>query len=377
MRRFAIPTIVSLTLLTLALVLATNLLVDTHPVSASEGYRSEDVSFVSADATIAGTLTIPNTPGPHPAVVLMSGSGPQDRNEEIFPGFQIFGIIADYLSKRGIAVLRYDDRGVGASTGSYAAASLSTFAFDAKGAVAYLRTRPEIDREQVGLFGHSEGGLYAAMIAADPSTRIAFIASMAGPAVDGKALLLDQNRQIFETAGAPPELVASQLRFLERIFPLVEADRWDEVEQAAYDVALEQWEFIPPEERGAIGVDAETSASLTAQSVRGSYAGPWFSSFLRYDPAPDWKRTTVPVLAVYGAKDVQVDDDLNAGPLIEALSFAPTNDYAVVVLPDANHLFQAAGTGNIDEYLLLDPQFTPDFLPTVGDWLLRHVRIAP
>ena len=342
--------------------------------SSPDAYRSLDVTFGNRDVTLAGTLTLPESSGPHPAIVLLTGSGPQDRNEEVVPGFPIFALIADHLTRQGIAVLRYDDRGIGESTGSYAEASLYDFASDGKAAVAYLRTRPDIDRDQVGVLGHSEGGLYAAMIGADPSTRVAFIVSMAGPGADGAALLLRQNELILSQAGAPPEAIRLQIESLKAMFPLVAERDWDGVEEQVYEVALDQYEFLSEEVREAIGADAETFARAVAAALRESIEGEWFPTFLEYDPSLDWARTTVPVLALFGELDLQVDAEQNAAPLVQSLVRGRNHDFSLVVLPDANHLFQAALTGSLDEYAQLPPTFTSDFLPVVGDWLLRHIE---
>ena len=250
---------------------------------------------------------------------MLTGSGPQDRNEEIVPGFPIFALIADHLTRQGIAVLRYDDRGIGESTGSYAEASLFDFASDGKAAVAYLRTRADIDRDQVGVLGHSEGGLYAAMIGADPSARVAFIVSMAGPGVDGAAVLLRQNELILSQAGAPPEAIRLQVESLEAAFPLIAARDWEGVEEQVYEVALDQYAFLSEEDRQAIGLDAETFARANAAAFRETSEGAWFPTFLEYDPSLDWARTTVPVLALFGALDLQVDAEQNAAPLVQSL----------------------------------------------------------
>lgn len=339
-------------------------------------YQVEEVTFTNGEITLAGTLTLPAGEGQHPAVVLMTGSGPQDRDEMVVPGFRIFKLIADHLTRQGIAVLRYDDRGVGQSTGDYNAASIEDLASDGAAAVAYLQTRDEIDPAQVGLLGHSEGGIYAAMLGANPDTKIAFIITVAGTAVNGRELLLHQNREILASSGATQDIIDSQIALLNDILPLAEARDWEGMEQLYKEKVLEQWALLTPDEQAALGGDAEAYAQQTAASFRQIYGSEWFVTLLDYNPADDWAQTTVPVLAIFGAKDVQVDEAQNAVPLTEALIGAGNTDFAVVVLPDANHVMQAAQTGGIEEYMQLEKAFTPAFLPTLTDWLLHHVTVV-
>ncbi|MBC7809500.1 MAG: alpha/beta fold hydrolase, partial [Burkholderiales bacterium] len=338
-------------------------------------YPLEEVTFTNGDVTLAGTLTLPEGRGPHPAVVLMTGSGPQDRNEEVVPGFRIFEQIADHLTRAGVAVLRYDDRGVGESTGDYAATSIYDFASDGLAAVDYLRAREDIDPAQVGVLGHSEGGIYAAQIGANPDSGVAFIISVAGTAVPGEELLLHQSELILRSTGASQELIDSQRDFLIEAFPLIAARDWEAVEQLTHDALLEQWEFMTDEQHEQLGSDAEAFAESTTATLRQSITAEWYPTVIEYNPAPDWAQTTVPVLGIFGGKDVQVDDQQNAEPLAEALEQAGNEDFEIIVLPDANHLFQAAETGGLEEYAMLGPEFTPDFLPTISDWLLAHVDI--
>ncbi|MCC7209275.1 MAG: alpha/beta fold hydrolase [Anaerolineae bacterium] len=340
-------------------------------------YTVEDVSIENGDVTLAGSLSLPDTEGRHPAVVLMSGSGAQDRDEMVIPGFPIFRLIADHLTRQGIAVLRYDDRGTGKSTGEYASATVQELASDGQAAVDYLKTRADINPDQIGVMGHSEGGLYAALMGANPESGVAFIVSMAGPAVNGKDVLLVQNEMVLKASGASDELIQNQLDFLNRVYPLVEARDWQAVEQAVRESALSQWELLTDAERAQSGADsAEALADQAAAQFRDIYSTDWFASFLEYDPAVDWARTTVPVLGVFGGKDVQVDPEQNAPALRAALEAAGNADVEIVVIEDANHLFQKADTGGVDEYMALPAEFTPEFLPTVSDWILEHVTVV-
>lgn len=337
-------------------------------------YRVEAVTFNDGDVTLAGTLTLPPGPGPHPAVVLVSGSGPQDRDETLGGGIAIkpFRLLADALTREGVAVLRYDDRGVGASTGTFSTAVVSDFASDAEAAINYLLTRKEINPQQIGLLGHSEGGLVAAMLGAR-NDDLDFIISLAGPGVNGHDLLLVQNQRILEAEGATQEQIDAQLAFVEKLTTVLD-DR-TAAEALIYAHTLDQAKALPDAQRAAIG-DLEDYARRVTEQAMAEFGTGWFASFLAYDPAPDWARTTVPVLAIFGGKDVQVDAEQNAPALRDALERAGNHDVKIAVLPNANHLFQEAETGSPSEYATLPAEFTPDLVPTIVNWLHDHLKIA-
>jgi hypothetical protein len=336
-------------------------------------YLVEDVTFDNGDITLAGTLTLPDTAGPHPAVVLITGSGPQDRDESLAPVAPIkpFRLIADALTREDIAVLRYDDRGVGESTGDFGTATTADFASDAAAAIDYLLTRDEINPEQIGILGHSEGGTVSAMLGATNS-EIDYIISMAGTAVDGRDILRVQNRSLMEAEGATQEQIDAQVAFVEEIFDVVDSQDSEALETLIYERTLEQAGELSESEREALG-DLETYARTTAEQAMATYGTAWFPAFLNYDPGTDWAETTVPVLALFGGKDVQVDAEQNAPALEAALTEAGNEDYEIVVFPNANHLFQEAETGGLSEYGTLPAEFTPDFLPTIIEWLHAHV----
>lgn len=338
-------------------------------------YRVEEVTFTNGDVTLSGTLTLPETEGRHPAVVLMTGSGPQTRDEEVIGGFPIFKQIADAFTRAGIAVLRYDDRGVGESGGVYEEASLSDFAADGQAAVDYLKTRADINTDEVGLLGHSEGGMYAAKIGANPDSDVAFIILMASPTVDGMAVLIEQNRRILELSGQSQEQIDAQIRYLEALYPLAIARDWEAARQVTYDAVLEQFTMLSAEEQAAIG-DAEARAEQQADAFIAGYGQEWFASMLEYDPAPDFAAVTVPMLALFGGKDVQVIAEQNIAPLEAIIADNADADITIVTLPNANHLFQEAITGNADEYTALPLAFTADFLPTMIEWLTARVTVV-
>ncbi len=337
-------------------------------------YTVEDVTFANGDITLAGTLTLPPSDGPHPVIVLVSGSGAQNRDESLGGGIAIkpFKLLADAVTRAGVAVLRYDDRGVGGSTGDFATATTQDFATDAAAAISYLTTREEIDPDQIGLLGHSEGGYVAAMLGAS-NPDLDFIISMAGPGASGRDVLLLQNRRLMAAEGATEAEIVSQLAFVEALLAVI--DDPTAIETLTYERTLEQIQALPEDQQASLG-DIEQYARTMAQQAAQQYGAAWFGSFLSYDPAQDWAQTMVPVLALFGGKDVQVDAEQNAPALEAALKQAGNTDYEIVVLPNANHLFQEAVTGGLSEYGVLPAEFTPDFLPTILDWLQAHVRIA-
>jgi uncharacterized protein len=320
-------------------------------------YRVEEVTFGNGEVTLAGTLTLPPTPGPHPAVVLVSGSGPQDRDEALGEGIAIkpFRLLADALTREGVAVLRYDDRGVGASTGTFSTAVVADFASDAEAAIDYLLTREEIDPQQIGLLGHSEGGMVAAMLGAR-NDDLDFIITLAGPGVNGRDLLLVQNERILEAEEATQEQIDAQLAFVAELTTVL--DDPVAVEALIYEHTLEQAKALPDAKQAAIG-DLEDYAHMVTDQAMSEFGTDWFASFLAYDPAQDWTQTTVPVLAIFGGRDVQVDAEQNAPALEDALARAGNNDVEIIVLPNANHLFQGAEMGSPSEYATLPAEFTP------------------
>lgn len=331
-------------------------------------YLVEPLDVMNGDVTLAGTLTRPKGGAAAPAVVLVTGSGPQDRDEDVF-GFKVFATLADALTRQGIAVYRYDDRGVGQSSGSLATSTTEDFAGDALAAVAKLRTMQGIDPKRVGILGHSEGAI-AAAIAAAKSPDVAFIVMMAGSAVAGRDVLVQQTRDMATAQGAPPEqverMVAAHRAATDAVIRQADPEERTRLIRALVET---QVDALPAEQRAAIG-DRRAFVDKTVKGASAQMALPWMAHFLTFDPATALRRVTVPVYAAFGELDMQVPPSLHEAPLREALR--ENTGTTVKVYPGANHLFQQAKTGYVTEYATLPKAFVPGLVDDVGAWILRR-----
>ena len=333
-------------------------------------YRSEEVEYPNEAAgnKLAGTLTLPEGDGPHPVVLLISGSGAQDRDETIFE-HKPFWVLADHLTRAGIAVLRVDDRGVGGSTGDLQTSTSEDFASDVLAGVAYLAGRKDIDAERIGLVGHSEGGLIAPM-AAVQSKQVAFVVLLAGPGVPGRDILDHQGRLIAEKSGAGPDLIESDSKQRKEMFRILDETPDDEQARekltAFYRAQLDE---LPPDKKRQLG-DLDKVAEAQVRSV----ASPWFRFFLSYDPRPTLRKLKVPVLAITGQKDLQVDPEQNLPEIRKALRKARNKDVTIATLPGLNHLFQSADRGTPDEYIRIEETFDPKALTTISDWVVARTK---
>ena len=325
-------------------------------------YRQEEVVYSSGDITLAATLTLPDGPGPHPAVVMITGSGPQDRDEAL-AGHKPFLVIADRLTREGFAVLRSDDRGVGGSGGDLQQATYDELVDDVLAGVGLLKARSDIDGERIGLFGHSEGG-YLGPLAADRSDDVAFVVMMAGPSVSGRDVLLLQNRLLFGLAGATPEQIEAQLSYIDAIADAFVLEDYAEVERLTRAEIETQLAALPEDQRpGPAEVEARASAQVAG------LATPYFREIVIYDPTPVLNRLTVPVLGFYGNLDVQVPAAQNVGRLSGALRVAGNPDYRVEMFDGLNHLMQPARTGAVSEYGEIETTIAPEVLELVVTWL--------
>jgi pimeloyl-ACP methyl ester carboxylesterase len=328
-------------------------------------YESRDVEIKNPRAeevTLAATLTIPAGGGSYPAVVLISGSGPQDRDESILE-HKPFWVIADYLTRRGVAVLRYDDRGVGKSTGEFASATSLDFASDARAAYEYLRAQARIDASKVGLCGHSEGGIIAPNIAvADPS--VSFVIMLAGPGVNGDRILTSQTELISRASGLDQDEIERQLRMQRKLLDLAELDPPLDQSQFSQQAVQAISPLLTDDEREA------DKGKVIANAAAAQLCTPWFRYFLTHDPTDNLRKLRCPTLVLNGSKDLQVDPNLNVPAIRDALADNP--DSEIVVLPGLNHLFQACKTGNVDEYSNIEETFSPTALKIIGDWILAQ-----
>lgn len=332
-------------------------------------YQEEEVVYENKEAAVrlAGTLTIPRQEGPFPVVLLISGSGPQDRNETIL-GHHPFLVLADYLTRHGIAVLRVDDRGVGESTGDFAEATSEDFASDVLAGVEYLKSRKEIDPKKIGLIGHSEGGIIAPMVAVQ-SSDIAFIILMAGTGLTGEEILYLQAALIARAEGASDEAIAKNRSLQEQMFTVVKEEKDDAAAEkrlrAILEDATSELELSEKEKEVA-----EANAEAQIQQV----LSPWFRYFLTYDPKPTLMKVKSPVLAINGEKDLQVPAKENLAAIEEALKAGGNQKYTVQELPGLNHLFQTAQTGSPSEYARIEETISPIVLEIMSDWILEQSK---
>jgi uncharacterized protein len=341
---------------------------DESGTSEEAPYGVAEVEFAAGPHRLAGTLTLPETAGPHPAVVLISGSGAQDRDgrNPSLPGYAPNRWLADHLTRHGVAVLRFDERGVGASGGDHESATTAGLADDVEAAVAFARAHESIDPERVGLLGHSEGGVIAAMVAAR-TPEVAFVIAMAGSAVPYEELVVTQIARITEAMGGDDAAVEAAVAQQREALALAATGDWDALEAYLVDLTLEGIDALPPAQREAIA-DPEALARAQAQAQIGGLRHPWMQFFLAHDPADDWRGVRVPVLALFGGLDVQVDVDQNVPALRAALDEAGNRDVTIRVFDRANHLFQEAERGGPDEYPALLMSFVPGFLEEVVTW---------
>lgn len=345
-----------------------------HPY-AEETVR---IDVPGVDATLEGTLTLPTGDGPVPAVVLISGSGPQDRNSTL-AGHRPFLVLADHLTRRGVAVLRTDDRGVGGSTGSTFGSTLDDRARDVLAAVRFLGERPGIDRQRIGLLGHSEGGWVVPLAATEAPDQIAFAVLMAGPGQSPRNLLLSQQRALLTAQGSDAAEIAARETFLGGNFEIILATP-DTAETRARLLERRQTILaeLPDAQRGALETYFEEQTDAARDQALQLANTTWFRDLLAFDAEPSLRAMDQPVLALFGANDVQVPVDENA-PLLERLLNAEGRpDREVRVLPGLNHLFQPSDTGLPAEYVTIETTLAPAALDAVGDWIERWTgRTAP
>ena len=331
-------------------------------------YDAEEVEYENGDLTIAGTLTLPPGEERVPAALLISGSGAMNRDLELF-GHKPFLVLADHLTRLGIAVLRVDDRGVGGSTGSTAQSTSRDKAEDVLTGVRFLGGHTRIDPERVGLIGISEGGLVAplALNRIEPGA-VAFAVLLAGPGVRGGDLLRQQLRRIAAANGATAQMIEELAALQDKALEIIGADMPPAEAEAALLEVVEEQLAASPETAQLSGEALESAAAAAVQSN----LNPWFRFFIRYDPGPALGGLAVPTLAMFGGKDTQVDADQNQPVMEAALAASGNQDVTIRRLPDLNHLFQTAGTGSPAEYALIEETIAPAALELIGNWIAER-----
>jgi fermentation-respiration switch protein FrsA (DUF1100 family) len=328
-------------------------------------YKEEVVKYSNSNVgiSLAATLTLPRSEGPHPVVLLIAGSGRIDRNEEVF-GHKPFLVLADHLTKQGIAVLRFDKRGCAESTGNYDTATTRDFADDVLAGIDYLKTRKEIDARRIGLIGHSEGGIIAPMVAAQ-SKDVAFIVLMAGTGVNGEEILYAQGALVARSMGASVEVIALQEDAQRQILAIIKKEPDFVVAEKLLREVFEKEHAAFPSLQQLAQTDA-----IEAQIKR--LNTDWLRFFLTYDPSTSLKRVKVPVLVLNGELDLQVPPKQNLPAIEKALKEAGNEDYSVVEFPKLNHFFQTCETGSIEEYPTIEETIAPVALIAMSDWILQR-----
>lgn len=333
-------------------------------------YYSEDVTFENKNAKInlAGTLTLPDKNGVFPVVILISGSGPQNRDEELL-GHKPFLVLSDYLTKNGIAVLRYDDRGTALSKGDFKTATSADFATDVASAISYLKTRKEINKKKIGLIGHSEGGLIAPMVAIE-SSDVAFIVLLAGTGIQGDQLLLLQQKLIGKASGVSEEDLRKNELTNRKAFDIV--NKSTNLEQLNVDLTnyFKQTLKDSPNAEKPVEMSDEEYVELQVKQI----ANPWMQYFIKYNPAPTLEKVKCPVLAINGEKDLQVPPKENLEAIKKALSKGGNEKGTIKEIPNLNHLFQECKTGSPNEYATIEQTFSPIAMVEILKWVQAQTK---
>lgn len=333
-------------------------------------YYSEDITFENKKAgiSLAGTLTLPNKDGVFPVVILISGSGPQNRDEELL-GHKPFLILSDFLTKNGIAVLRYDDRGTAFSKGDFNTATSADFATDVESAITYLKTRNEINKRKIGLIGHSEGGIIAPMVA-HKSKDVAFVVLLAGTGIQGDQILLLQQKLIGKASGVSEEDLKKNELINRKIFDIV--NKSNSLEQLNIDLTnfIKQSLVNSPNTEKPQGMSDDDFVKLQVKQI----ANPWMQYFIKYNPAPTLEKVKCPVLAMNGEKDLQVPAKENLEAIKKALTKGKNKKVTIKELPNLNHLFQECKTGSPAEYADIEQTFSPIALTEILKWIQTQTK---
>jgi Dienelactone hydrolase and related enzymes len=338
-------------------------------------YKSEDVIYKNADKSIqfGATITMPNGKGPFPAAILVTGSGAQNRDEEIM-GHKIFAVLADHLTRKGFVVLRVDDRGVGKTTGDFSSATSMDFANDLDESIGYLKSRSEVDKNKIGLIGHSEGGMIAPMVATKRND-IDFIVLLAAPGIKIKDLMTEQNAAILLSSGISSNATKAYTTFYDKLLTTI-INSPDSVSAKDNTTRLVK-EWIQQTDTTIIkelGWADENTRTEIVNSIVSAFASPWFTYFLKFDPQLYLEKIQSKVLALNGSKDLQVNPTSNLAAIKNALAKSKSPLYEVKEMPGLNHLFQTCSTCTLNEYGELSETFSPMALNFISDWLIKNVK---
>lgn len=333
-------------------------------------YYSEDITFENKkdNITFAGTLTLPQKEGNFSVVILITGSGPQNRDEELL-GHKPFLVIADHLTKNGIAVLRFDDRGTAKSRGDFKTATTEDFARDVESAIEYLKTRKEINKKKIGLIGHSEGGIIAPMVAAK-SKDIRFIVLLAGTGINGGELLLLQQELIGRANGTSEADIKKMKVANKAAFEIIKKSANLEMIETGLTNYIKQEFKNHPHPQLPEDMTEDDIIKIQVEQV----TSPWMLYFIKYDPATVLQKVHCPVLALNGEKDLQVPPKENLSAIKTALAKGKNKNVTIKEMPNMNHLFQECTTGSPSEYSEIEQTFSPVALDVMTNWVLKQVK---
>lgn len=342
-------------------------------------YKSEDVIYFNKDKSIqfGATFTVPLPDSGvnyfrapvYPAVILITGSGKQDRDETIF-NHKPFAVIADYLTRQGIAVLRIDDRDMGKTTGDFSKSTTADFANDVEAGIDYLKSREDVDIENIGLIGHSEGGMIAPIVAARRKD-VRFIVLLAGPGIKISELMLDQNIDLLASKGVIKKDLDQFRDLYKGLLNVITTEKdTSKAKQSALEV-FKDWKKTKSDStvKNTTGVVDEKSMITYTESLVTEFNKPWFSYFIRFNPAEYLNKISCPVLALNGEKDIQVAAKPNLDAIKKALEKHNNKKFKLQIRPGLNHLFQHCNTCTIDEYAELEETFDTGTLKIISDWI--------
>jgi pimeloyl-ACP methyl ester carboxylesterase len=330
-------------------------------------YDSEDVTYrnKAAGITLAATLTLPRGAGPFAAALMITGSGPQDRDETMM-SHKPFWVIADYLTRRGIAVLRIDDRGMGKSTGNSTRTTMSEMADDVLTGVEYLKGRREIDAKRIGVIGHSEGGVVGPLAAAR-SSDISFVVMLGGTGVTGEQVLSLQSELVMRANGGSGAGIAENHKVQEMMFNILRDTKGESDDTVVVAKLRDAWAKFP-----GLTEDQRKAAAQPMNAEIARVSSREMRSFILLDPAEALRKVKAPVLAMNGSRDVQVSPEQNLPAIATALAAGGNHDFEVIEIPGLNHMFQKCRSCSASEYGDLDETFSPTALEIMGEWLARH-----